>query len=503
MIANYKNTKPSMGYANGSSKTSASTAKNLIQDFLDERRGTVVKIDRKHVIDAINKKDKEKCRLYSQTMYSRNPVYLRLIEYMSNILCFYWAVFPSFFMQMQGGMNNEEIQKQWMNVIFYLEKINPEILGKDILQKVLINGEIFFAVKEKASSKKVKSFGIQELPINYCRSIKKINNRDVVEINLDYFDTINKERLAAIMNSYPAFLVKMIQNRKACPKDPVTGGRWAIVDPDYAFHFSLKKDNLPFFIGVILDLLDLQDAKDINMFKMEQELSKVLALVFPLDSNDTPVFDDAEITAYHNDVVNLLKSVPGIEVISTMAEVKDIDFSNSSQSQSVDNVQRQYENVYNSAGVSQKIMAADNAGTLNISIVADSSILFNFLNDFSNFLSIQISNIFGENNFILHMPQVTVYNQKEKIDYYIKQSTYGYSKFLPAICMGQRQSMILSSVWFESQILQMQTIMIPNANSNTTAMSDVVAEDENKRNSKDEEERSEKTEKNRESLEGE
>lgn len=502
MITNFKNTKPSMGYANGSSKVRTSTTKQLIENFVEDR-GTKVKIDRKKVLEAISRKDKDKCRAFSQMMYTKNPVYLRLIEYMTNTLCFYWAIFPSFFIQLEK--DTAEIQEEWKKAIFYLEKINPEILGRDILEKVLVNGEIYFAVKEKVSSKdkNTTAFGIQELPIEYCRSIKKINNRDVVEINLEYFDKINKNKLASIMNSYPRFLTKLIENRAFCPKDPVTGGKWAIVDPNYAFHFSLKKDNLPFFIGVILDLLDLIDAKDITMFKMEQELAKVLALVFPLDANSTPVFDDSEITAYHNDVVGLLSGIPGMEVISTMAEVKDIDLSGSAQAQSTDNVERQYKNVFNAAGVSQKIMAADNAGTLNTSILADSSILFSFLNEFSNFLSIQLANIFGENKFILHMPPVTVYNQKEKADYYTKQSTYGYSKFLPAICMGQRQSMILSSVWFESQVLQMQSIMIPNASSNTTAMSDVVSDGDNKRNSKTAEGRSEKTEKNRESLEGE
>lgn len=500
MITNYKNATPSIGFANGSSKVTTNKTKEMIEEFSNQRNGEV-KLDRKKVLAAISKKDVKTCRLFSSTMYSKNPVYFRLIEYLTNMLCFYWAVFPSFFLQLEE--NEEDIKKEWAKCVLYLEKINPEILGKDILEKVLVNGEIFFAVKQKGSSKKIKSFGIQELPIDYCRSIKKINNRDVVEINLDYFDTVNKKILPNIINSYPQFLAKLIINRESCPKDPVTGGRWAILDPNYAFHFSLKKDNLPFFMGVILDILDLQDAKDINMFKLEQELSKILALTFPLDSTFTPVFDDNEITAYHNDAVGLLQGVPGLEVFSTMATVKDIDLSGSAQAQAVDPVERQYQNVYNSAGVSQKLMAADNAGTLTSSILTDSSVLFSFLNKFSAFLDVQISNVFGENNFVLHMPTVTVFNQKEKADYYIKQSTYGYSKFLPAICLGQRQSVILSASWFETQVLEMQKMMIPNASANVTTASSLLEDEENKRNEKNEEDRSEKTEQNRESLEGE
>lgn len=501
MITDFRNATPSIGYANGSAKVPKKTLSQFISDFADDRNtGVNQKITRSALFNAIEKKDKVKCRQYSQIMYSKNPVYFRLIEYMANILCFYWVTYPSFFLQLDK--QEEEITRMWMNSILYLEKINPEVLGREILEKCLINGEIYFAVKEKVTNEKATAFGIQELPIDYCRSIKKFNGRDVVEINLSYFDSIKPEQLDEVLKSYPSFLTKLIQNREQCPVDPATRGRWAVISPDYAFHFSLKKDNLPFFIGVILDLLDLQDAKDINMFKMEQQLSRLLALEFPLDSNDTPVFDDEEITFYHNEIVNLLSQVPGLEVISTMAKVKDVDLSDAGQGKNVDILKNQYDNVYSSAGISSKLMSADNAGTLNSSVIVDSSILFKFLNKFNDFLTVQIAKIFGENSITVHMPPVTFFNQKEKADYYMKQSNYGYSKFLPAVCLGQRQSLILSTAWFESQVLQMQKIMIPNASANTIATKDVIGDD-NPRHTKEAEERSEKTEKNRESLEGE
>ena len=498
MITNYKNTKPSNGYA----KTTIpnKTLESIVDEFSEARNNGQIKVTRKNINKAIKDKDKNKCRGYSKEFYKNNLVYARLIEYLANALCFYWLVYPSYLLQLEK--DEEEIKQEWMKTIFYLEKINPEILGKTILKKVLIEGEIFFAVKEKFTKKKIKYFGIQELPTEYCRSIRKIDGRDLVEINLDFFDSVSKAMLIKIRNSYPDYLVKLIDNRANCPKDPVTGGRWVVLNPNYAFHFSLKQDNLPFFMSVILDLLDLLDTKDINMFKMEQELTKILALIFPTDDQGVPIFDDEEITAYHNEIVKLLSGTPGLEVISTMAEVKDIDLNDSAQSQAIDVLQRQYDNVYNTAGVSQKLMSADNAGTLSTSITSDSAILFNFLDKFNNFLNIQVEKIFGENNYIVHMPPVTYYNQKEKVDYYLKQSTYGYSKFLPAICMGQRQSLILSTSWFETQVLQLQNIMIPNANSNTTS-GDSIINDENTRNQKEAEERSEKTEKNRESLEGE
>ena len=502
MITNFKavNT-PSNGFANGKTSISSTTMSKVITDFREKtEEGRNRPYSRREINNAINKKDKKTCRMISNMFYASNPVYVRLVEYLANILCFYWACYPTYLTSLEK--NEDELKRDWLYAINYIEKINPELFGKEMLLKVLINGEIFIAVKERVTGKKAKAFGVQELPISWCRSVKKINGRDVVEINLDYYSSLSKDELIQVLNSYPNYLSKLIINREYCPIDPVTGDRWAVIDPDYAFHFSLKKDNLPFFIGVTLDLLDLQDTKDINMYKLEQALSKILAIKYPLDDAYSPVFDDFEITAYHNEIVNLLSKVPNLEIFPTMGEVKDIDLSDSSQSQATDDLARQYNNVYNTAGISQKLMAADNAGTLSSSVIADASLLFKFLDRINEFLNIRINKNFGENLFLVHMPQVTFFNQKEKAESYLKQGTYGYSKFLPAICLGERQSFILASVWFDSQVLKMQNIMIPNASSNTTSAN--IDTDENSTgNSKSAEERSDKTEQNRESLEGE
>ena len=54
---------------------------------------------------------------------------------------------------------------------------------------------------------------------------------------------------------------------------------------------------------------------------------------------------------------------------------------------------------------------------------------------------------------------------------YKEQASLGYSKLLPQIALGQSQSSILASLYFENQVLSLADIMIPPQSSNTVSSS--------------------------------
>lgn len=503
MINNYMNTNkksPIGDFAKATTSVSNKSIGAMIANFDSDTNQRSVKIERSTVIKALKNRftNTTDIRNISREFYSINPIYTRLCQYLSDMLCFYWVVTPSY-LKVIDTNDEKQLIKDWFEVLNYVENINPEGLGRSLLLDVIVDGESYIAIKENNPKKATRTFGVQKLPFECCRSIKELNGRSVVEINLEYFEKMKATELAKIKVAYPDYIVKLIETSSSKPRQD--NGKWVILDPNYTFHFSLKKDNLPFFIGVILDLLDLQDTKDINMYKLEQELSKILIHKFPLGEDNNPVLDDQEMINAHQTVVNLLQGVPGIELIPTIAEIKDIDLSGNIQSQGNDNLARQYKNVFSNAGISENLMNADNAGSLAKSLILDFTLVYKFLNNFNEFLKIKINSVFGINDYTIFMPPVTFFNQEEKAATYFKQSDKGYSKFLPAICLGQRQSYILSSALFESQCLQMQSLMVPNASANT--MSSSQNTENLSGNTKKEEERSEKTELNRESLEGE
>jgi hypothetical protein len=57
---------------------------------------------------------------------------------------------------------------------------------------------------------------------------------------------------------------------------------------------------------------------------------------------------------------------------------------------------------------------------------------------------------------------------------YKEQVQLGYSKMLPQIALGQSQSAIINTAFFENQILKLSEIMIPPLMSSTMKSEDVL-----------------------------
>ena len=95
---------------------------------------------------------------------------------------------------------------------------------------------------------------------------------------------------------------------------------------------------------------------------------------------------------------------------------------------------------------------------------------------------------------------------------YKEQATLGYSKMLPQIALGQSQSSILATAYFENEILKLSELMQPLQSSNTQSAADRKDSKGNAnqqpkgeekkagRKEKPDEEKSEKTIQNKESM---
>ena len=67
--------------------------------------------------------------------------------------------------------------------------------------------------------------------------------------------------------------------------------------------------------------------------------------------------------------------------------------------------------------------------------------------------------------------ETTQFNYQDMANAYKEQASLGYSKLLPQIALGQSQSSILASLYFENQVLSLADIMIPPQSSNTVSSS--------------------------------
>ena len=72
------------------------------------------------------------------------------------------------------------------------------------------------------------------------------------------------------------------------------------------------------------------------------------------------------------------------------------------------------------------------------------------------------------------MLETTQYNYKDLSKMYKEQTQIGFSKMLPQIALGQSQSFILNTAYFENEVLHLSEVMIPPLMSSTLNGEDIL-----------------------------
>ena len=189
----------------------------------------------------------------------------------------------------------------------------------------------------------------------------------------------------------------------------------------------------------------------------------------PLDKNGDLIFDQDEAADLHKNAVKMLGNALGLEVLTTYADVnvESLSETNATSAQA-DDLERVERQVYNESGMSQQLFNSDNSIALEKSLINDGAALYNLLLQFQTFLNQAIIKYNKPKlNFEVQMLTTTQYNYQELSKMYKEQMQLGFSKMLPQIALGQSQSSILATAYFENDILDLINVFIPPLMSST------------------------------------
>lgn len=487
----------------------------MLEDAVLTNAGDLKKVspnlaDKQNVLRAINTRDYGKMREISEFFFQTDGIYSRLCKYAAYLYRYDWMLTP--YIIDEKEKTEKKILVNFSEALERLDNFNVKaFLGKAAL-KVIKYGA-FYGYKIQKDPRHIY---IQELPANYCRSRFEAEGRPAVEFNMKYFDEMFKD------TTYRLKMVKMFpkefQKGYALYKEgklPAefkgdTSG-WYLLDPDFAFAFNNCGEEIPLFISVIPHLIDLDVAQDLDRKKMAQKLIKIIIQKMPLDKNGDLVFDVDEAAELHNNAVRMLGQAIGVDVLTTFAEVDVADLADNSSVTSIDELEKVERTVYNASGTAQNLFNTDGNIALEKSIINDEASLTNLILQFEMFLNTLVTD-YNKNSkkyyFRVQLLNTTAYNYKELSKQYKELASMGYSKMLPLIALGQSQSSILASAYFETQVLDLVSLFIPPLTSNTmnadslkTAKGEGGDEDSKPgRKEKAADEKSDKTIANQESL---
>ena len=476
--------------------------------------------NKENVLRAIRDYDLKTLREISIYFYRTSGIYSRLIRYMA-----FMYRYDSFLTPYIND-NKADTEKALKN--FYK---GLQILDNFKVKKTL--GEIALQVTKqgcyygyKVDTK--KGVVLQELPVDYCRSRLKKGDKPVVEFNMKFFDETFSDietRMRVIKMFPPEFSKGYVLYKKGKLKPLFMGDTtgWYMLEPENTEKFTVNGEDYPPFISVIPLLLDLDEAQAMDRKKTLQKICKIIIQKLPLDKNGELIFDVEEGQQLHNNAVQMLNKVIGADVLTTFADVDVADLAEDGSVQN-DDLERVERQVYNEAGVSQNQFNSTGNLALNNSILNDEATMYNMLLQFEDFLNELLDPINKNRNKIEYRVQLlttTIYNYKEMAKLYKEQTQLGYSKMLPQIALGQSQSSILATAYFENDVLDLLHVFIPplmsstmnadvlnntgnsNKNSNQSSSNNNKVSSSNGevgRNEKPDNEKSEKTIQNRESM---
>lgn len=451
------------------------------------------RFDKGTIIRALGDKDLPLLRAISDYYFNVSGIYKNVCNYYANLYRYDWYIVPEVY---DESYKNDKILEDFNRILTYLDNSHIKSLCGKIALKVIKYGAYYGYIVPGG-----EGLILQELPVDYCRSRFNIGDMPAVEFNMAFFDDKFPDVATRmkVLKMFPAEFAKGYtlykQSKLGYDKDlhlgqekwmhPYGSGEtrlwsregWYLLDPASTIKFNFNDSDMPVFVNAIPTILDLDAAQDLDRRKQMQKLLKIIVQKLPLDKNGDLIFDVDEAEDIHNNAVAMLSKAVGVDVLTTFADILSFDMSDKNTTASQDDLAKVERSVFNALGLSKNIFNTDGNLSLEKSILEDESTVRNLLLQFAVFFD----KICAAKNtkkkkyyFRLYMLETTQYNYKELSKLYKEQVQIGYSKMLPQIALGHSQSSILNTCYFENEILDLPSIMIPPLMSSTMSGQDIL-----------------------------
>ena len=437
---------------------------------------------REEILDIIASGSSEELREASLFYLYTSGFYRRFLIYYATLLKYIYLVVPH--MNGKNKIEDEKNLENYNEALEFINKLGVKSLSKHIAIRVLAEGAYYGVLRKNANDE----FAVQDLPATYCRTrFKNVDNVDVVEFKVSYFDTIrDKKTRDEVLKTFPKEIrlgYNHYKNRN--------GNVWVMIEPGYGIHFNLV-DERPFFSSVLPAIIDFSEYRTIEKERDKQELKSLLVQQLPIEDGEL-VFEPEEMEEVHRGAVEMLKNNPYMDVLTTAATIK-VENTESNRSVVTNNLDKISGSIYKEAGVSQELFSAEGNTALTQSITNDTTLMMLLAHKIANWLQFLLKLYYNNTNMSFRVAALPIsyYNEKDMRQDAISLAQSGYSFLIPLMTFDLEQSDLIDLKNLEINALQLNKIMIPLASSFTTSSGNPT-EDPTKVNEKSDDKKSDKT----------
>ena len=413
------------------------------------------------VVRAESDANEQNMRKISIYFYKTNTSYRRIIDYFATLFRYYYVLDLK---NASKASNKIDVERLYRNTLSALDGINVKDTFSNITRTVLTEGVFYGYVTDFDQFHHT----ITSLHPDYCRSMNMSPyGTKILEFNIQYFlKYCDETDLETTLKAFPleiqiAYNDYYVLNSRTNP--------WVALSPERSCVFYLSEDKLPPLFSSLVDILNFKEYKDIEKERDTQELEKLLVQRLGLDEQSDLEAYLEELTVMHNAVSEMMADKKNIDVLTSIADSIELLDTKSSVNASQDNIKKMILPKYEGAGLSYELFASSGASSLEKNIQNSTSFIEQLIEQYSIWLSMWCYSIFRFEKIvpIVTILPITIFNEKDKVEQYLKGAQYGYSWILPYVASGKKQSTLIDAIYLEQDILDLSSKMRPLSSSFT------------------------------------
>ena len=385
-------------------------------------------------------------------IYNASPLFRRLIQYFVGLSDLSFVISPRVDPR---TANINSVNRNYRKVLNTMTAMRIRTQLPQILT-VCLREDVYYGTFRVTTDDII----IQRLPSDYCRIATIEDNVPNVTFNFSYFDVYPEQ-----LEYYPEeFRRKYEQIYKKNMLE-----RWIELDSPNSFAIKCNMDILeyamPPFAGLLRDLYDLEDYRDLKKAKTALENYALLVMYLDQDDDGNWKLDyDKAVSFYHN----LDSEVPEeVGTVLSPMKVDKIGFEKSNTGDT-DTVAEATQNIFTTAGVSAQLFnnSKPSANALLLSIKADQMVTYGIVKNIENVINRFIRHQNYGKYWTVTFLDVSPYNRKEMGDQYLKACQYGLP-MISCFCASQGlgQAELDSMSYLEGEVLGLQDLFRPIVNS--------------------------------------
>lgn len=446
------------------------------------------------VRDAINKSINNRTTVVklSKELYAKNPIYMQVIDYLSNMFMWRYKVTPHKVYTKSKAKAKKVLSEDDYKIIYHLmlevvDGLSIETKFPALLNYLFIEGAVYFTTISDPDSITIETL---LLPNKYCRKIGETQyGTALIQFDFSYFDDLGllPEDLKQYLNSFSDEFKKGYNRYK---KDS-TNMRWQDLDPHFSSGILLNQYSIPTYLYILGGILDYEKYQDNELERNENTLRKIVVQTMP-HYEDRLIFEVDEVKALHKSMKKVIEKGEKTRLITTYGDIKVEQLSDNEISEN-QVLSKAFKAIFNNAGFNSGIFTADSVTALEMSLVRDKGLVWKYVQALLNFYTIAINNWFDFKSYQadIDILPISPYTYNDDIKTFKDNATLGVGKIDYFIASGIKQKNIEDMLELE-QFLHLDRITPMQTSYTQTAVDRESTEDDADKSNKTSKEAEEK-----------